>query len=150
MRTLLCIWLLASLVGNSSVLCQTVDRQTSPDDRWTAVTALVAGTRVRIEQHSNVAVEGRVVSADDQRISVTAGSRAIDVTRPAIRRIVSRTGTSVGRGALIGLLIGAGGGAIQGATTTESDKGWFIAYFAAGWAAIGAGIGALIAAGNRH
>ncbi len=111
-------------------------------DDWDAVKALRAGATVRIQQFGWRQVEGRLVSVDDAVIMIDAEGTTLSLDRQSIHQI-ERFGRQVRKRAGLGLLIGAGGGAVLGYSTAETNRALWTPLMAAGWGAIGALIGAV-------
>lgn len=107
---------------------------------WDGLKTLSTGARVRVEQLGGRQDEGRLVSVDDTEIAIVVRATTIVLDRQSIRQI-HRVGRPVRKRAVLGLLIGGGGGAILGYSAAETNKGLWTALMAAGWAAIGALIG---------
>ena len=126
--------------GRGDLPAPLVERQSSD---WTAVRTLAPGSQIRIQQEDGRSTQGIVRSVADDQISVSIDQNAVSLARPSIRRIELASGRQTRKGALIGLLIGAAGGALQGVLTTKSSRGVWTASFAAGWGGIGALFGAL-------
>lgn len=87
---------------------------------WGGVQALKTGAMLRIEQLGGRQVEGQLVSVDDTEITIVAGATTTVMDRQSVRQ-VDRVGRPVRKRALLGLLIGGGGGAIIGHSTAENE-----------------------------
>jgi len=111
-------------------------------DDWDAVKVLSAGATVRIQELGGRQVEGRLVSVDDAVIAILAKGMTFSFDRQSVRQI-DRLERPVSKRARLGLLIGAGGGAVLGYSTAETNRGLWTALMAAGWGAVGALIGAV-------
>jgi hypothetical protein len=120
---------------------------------------LVPGARVRVHQESGSLI-GTLVSLDSAGLVIaTDKSDTVTAPRPSITGVEVSTGTKsqAGKGALIGLGVGAAAGIIVGLVASSSDNGDFVDYgagtYAVGFgltgAVIGTGVGALIGSGNR-
>jgi uncharacterized protein YcfJ len=112
----------------------------APDD-WSAVTRLATGTALRVEVLAEPSTMGRLVSVQTDQVTISSRSSQRTFLRPEIRRVAlvqRRTGEKAKRG----LVIGAIAGGLVGGLTTESNRGSWAAFMAAGWGAIGAVIGA--------
>ena len=107
---------------------------------WDGLKALSTGATVRVEQLGGSQDEGRLVSVDDTEMAIVVRATTIVLDRQSIRQI-HRVGRPVRKRAVLGLLIGGGGGAILGYSAAEANKGLWTALMATGWAAIGALIG---------
>ena len=120
---------------------------------------LVPGVRVRVHQGSQ-SLTGSLVSQDSVGLVIATG-KSDTVTAP----LASITGVDVsrgtksraGKGALIGLGVGAATGIIVGLVGSSSDNGDFVDLNAEEWAVgmgltgavIGTGVGAIIGATQR-
>jgi hypothetical protein len=124
-----------------------------------APATLVPGARVRVHQGSE-SLTGLLVSLDSAGLVIaTDKSDTVTAPRTSITAVEVSTGTKsrAGKGALIGLGVGAAAGVIVGLAASSSDNGDFLDYGAGTWAAamgltgaaIGAGLGALIGSGQQ-
>lgn len=112
----------------------------APDD-WSAVTRLATGSALRVEVSAEPSTTGRLVSAQTNQVTISAGSSQRTFLRPEIRRVVlvqRRTGQKAKRGFIIGAIAGG----LVGGLGTKSNQVPWAAFLAAGWGAIGATIGA--------
>ena len=123
-------------------------RNTPAPDDWSAVTRLATGTALRVEVSAEPSTTGRLVSAQANQVTISAGSSQRTFLRPEIRRVVM-VQRSTGRKAKRGFVIGAIAGGLVGGLTTESNQGSWAALMAAGWGAVGAVIGASDGAFDR-
>jgi hypothetical protein len=123
-------------------------------DSWSKVEALAPRTEVRIAIAKSRSVTGSLERVTDANLTVNAGGRARTIDRPQITRVLVRTPPRRKRSALIGLAIGAGGGAALGGGLAAACVGKLCgghgAEFVAGGAAGGAIIGVLIGAAVSH
>jgi uncharacterized protein YcfJ len=127
--------------GGCAARSATALGNTSAPDDWFAVTRLAPGTVLRVEVSAGSATTGRLVSAQTNQVTISAGSSQRTFLRPEIRQVVlvqRRTGQKAKRGFIIGAIAGG----LVGWLTTESNQLPWAAFLAAGWGAIGATIGA--------
>lgn len=138
---------------------------------WAEDAALEPNARVRVTELAGRRLVGRLVDANEGSLTVAVPNKTVVVPRQALAKLeVSRRPSRKGRGAMIGLLVGAASGAIVGYTSEsegytqpfcsflppcESGGEHFdhrpsgaIAYGAL-FGALGAGIGAAAAPGER-
>jgi hypothetical protein len=124
-----------------------------------APATLVPGARVRVHQGSE-SLTGSLVSLDSAALVIaTDKPETVTAPRASITAVEVSTGTKsrAGKGALIGLGVGAAAGIIVGLAASSSDNGDFLDYGAGTWAAgvglagaaIGTGLGALIGSGQH-
>ena len=81
----------------------------SPDPSWEAVLAVPVRAPLHVELQNGDRVRGRFRSADEQTIAVVEGNGQIrSLPRAEIQRVLLVRGSYAGRGALLGLGVGAG------------------------------------------
>jgi len=132
---------LVVIVG-CSVGVLTVVVAAQPSD-WTGVVAPPSGVSVRVESSAGTVQSGRFVRADGDRLTITAASRPVEIRRTDVRRLYRISERHVGRYAMLGLGIGAAGGATLGGLAAETNKALWSALMALGWGTVGATIGAV-------
>jgi hypothetical protein len=132
MRTLAVLLLLAAFTAAAQ----------SPNQKWETVKSLTTGTEVRIAFGSRT-VRGDLIRATDDTLVVAAGKGQEMFTRQEITRISVRSGSSRGRHALIGAVIGGAGGAAFGGGFTAAVG---FADYAPAAAGVVGGAGALVGA----
>ena len=113
-----------------------------PSD-WTAVVALRSDASVRVESSAGKAQSGQFLRADNDHLTMTVATRSVDIQRGEVRRVYQMSERHVGRFTLLGLGIGAAGGATLGAFAAETNKAEWSALMALGWGTVGAAIGAI-------
>ena len=127
----------------------------TPD--WNNVKSIAPATQILIARAGSSAVRGELQSVSDDSISINASSGQQSVPRGQVARLSVRKKGNRGRHALIGLVIGAGAGAVVGAASYSSCNGFCIinpsrgALAGAGAAVgglLGAGVGALLPSGG--
>ncbi len=118
-------------------------------ERWDALQGHPAGALVRIYDAAGRELAGRLKGVSAQEIEIETPSGRLTVPRESVERVERLQPGSRARGAKVGLLIGAAGGALVGATLVRSNQLAWGALLAGGWGALGAGIGAA-AASERH
>jgi hypothetical protein len=98
--------------------------------------ALASGTAIRVEDAAGSVTLGRLVTVQDDHLALSAGGSERSVLRSDVGRvlIVRRL---VAAGARRGFLIGAAGGALQGALLTK-NRAVFASLFGAAWGFEGA------------
>lgn len=120
---------------------------------WSAVQAIPAGEKIVLRMKDGTRYEGRFENATDLLVNIVRNGRSASFERERIRRVSQKGGTSRANGALVGLAIGGGGGAIVGGGLSEAyDDGIaviVVPVFAAIGAGIGAGIGAAFGKGRK-
>ena len=125
-----------------------------PPSGWNRVQALPPGTEVRIRIARSNTIRGRLEAVGDASLTVNPGSTSRSIGRQQIAGVSVRTKARRRRSALIGLAIGAGGGAALGGSAASTCSGSICgghgAAFVAGGTAGGALIGALIGAAVSH
>jgi hypothetical protein len=120
---------------------------------WSAVRGVPAGEKIVLRMKDGSRYEGRFESATDTHVNIVRNGQSASFERERIRRVSQKGGTSRRNGALWGLAIGGGGGAIVGGGLSEAyDDGIaviVVPVFAAIGAGIGAGIGAAFGKGKK-
>jgi len=112
-----------------------------PSD-WTDVVALPSGVSVRVESSGKVQ-SGQFVRADSDHLTIAAANRPVEIRRADVRRVYRISERHVARYAMLGLGIGAAGGATLGAFAAETNKALWSALMALGWGTVGVTIGAV-------
>ena len=112
-----------------------------PSD-WPAVVALPSGVSVRVECLAGKVQSGQFVRADSDHLTLTAASRPVEIRRADVQRLYRISERHVGRYAMLGLGIGAAGGATLGALAAETNKAQWSALMALGRVTVGVTIGA--------
>jgi hypothetical protein len=107
---------------------------------WGVLRQVTPGTLLQVEERTGRTTKGRLVAVDERTIFLRIGTTDIQRDRGAVLRVM-RTDSPARRRALIGLLIGAAGGAVQALTTVETNKGPWALGLGLGWGAIGALVG---------
>ena len=120
---------------------------------WSSVKTLSPGTEVRIAIAKSNAINGKLESVTDNSITVNPGSGPQSIDRQQVTRVSVKTKARRMRSILIGLAVGAGGGAAFGggvSSSLGSFNGGHGAEIVTGGAAGGAILGALIGAAISH
>ena len=113
---------------------------------WAAVEALTAGEKLVVRTKDGARKTGRFDSATDLQLVITRDGRKVAYARDQIRLVQLNRGTSRAKGALLGAVIGGGGGLAIGIGVYESADGDFVGSIIPAIALVGAGIGAGIGA----
>lgn len=121
---------------------------------WSVVAALSAGQSVRVETKSGQKLDGEIVSANANGVSVSANGQTRNFDAVDVKKVYRVGKASRGKGAAIGAAIGAGAGAGVGAgalaSTGGSDDTWSVFWpFVAIGTGIGAATGALLSRKKR-
>lgn len=123
---------------------------------WAAVQS-ASGSKLRITLNNGESHTGMMVRASDEELVLRDGGGEKSYSRQGISKVQALGSRSHGRGALIGLVIGAGTGAVIGAATGACSNGpgcIFSRGEASGIVALvggvaGAIVGALIGGGRK-
>lgn len=129
-------------------------QSTTDHGDWASVTALPAGTSVRVDTKGKKRFDGTVNSVSDASITVLYEGKTETVDRTDVKKVYTVGKGSIGKSVAIGTGIGAGaglGGAgiLLGATGGSDSTAAILAIGIAIGAGIGAGIGAALG-GRRH
>ena len=93
-----------------------------PAGSWDAI-AQAKGKSIVIVRNDGNSHSGTLEQVSDGALTLRSQQRSILIRQDEIRQVHSQTGRSRKRGALWGLAIGAGGGAIFGAAIAQSCTG---------------------------
>jgi hypothetical protein len=119
-RLVISMALIASLLSSSlSAVAQT------PADNWNSVQRLTVDTKLSVKLKTGKTVDGRLRSASDSSLTLTAKNGPIDLKRDDIAVVYETLRKSATKSTLIGLGVGAGAGAALGAAAASSDTGDF-------------------------
>jgi hypothetical protein len=133
---------------------QPASAQALSHDDWSAVQALSPGQKIIVRTKDGDRLSGRFDSANDLLINFTDGKKKISLTRESVRLVQLDRGNSRGKGALFGMLVGAGAGFAVGSVLYFPFKDDMVdttvPAAAALGAAIGAGVGAATGKGNKN
>jgi hypothetical protein len=146
---------LRSMVRTLTALLVAVAASAAPSPAdWSSVQALAPGTVVRVSVAKSNVVSGKLERVTETSLVVNSGSASRSIERQTIIRLSVRTKARRRRSMLIGLALGAGGGAALGgaaaAVCSNSLCGGHGAALVAGGIAGAAVIGALIGAAVSH
>ncbi|HKO61892.1 MAG TPA: hypothetical protein VJV03_12090, partial [Pyrinomonadaceae bacterium] len=90
---------------------------------WTAVQGVAVNERVIVKQKDGKTIEGEMVEASDTNLTISRGSRVVNISRDQIRQVEHAKGQAEkGKWAAIGTGVGAAAGAGIGATKYRSDR----------------------------
>lgn len=98
---------------------------------------------MRVESSAGKVQSGQFVRADSDHLTLTAASRPVEIRRADVQRLYRISERHVGRYAMLGLGIGAAGGATLGAFAAETNKALWSALMALGRVTVGVTIGAV-------
>jgi len=117
---------------------------------WTDVVALRPSTRIQLVKRDKKSIQGELVRADAEQVTLTVGGQATTVAKVDVVRISRSAGRN--RNALIGAAIGVGASAFVGAflqrrLNNETGNG---DQALAASLAVGGGLGAAIGASQVH
>ena len=121
---------------------------------WASVTALPAGSSLRVDTKSKKRFEGTLNGVSDTSITVLREGKTETVDKADVKKIYSVGKGSMGKSIAIGTAIGAGvgfggAGALLGATGGSDSTATIFAIGTAIGAGIGAGIGAALGGHKR-
>ena len=129
--------------------------QNKTDQRdWASVTALPAGSSLRVDTKSKKRFEGTLNNVSDTSITVLREGKTETIDRSDVETVSTVGKGSMGKSIAIGTAIGAGAGfggagALLGATGGSDSTATIFALGIAVGAGIGAGIGAALG-GHKH
>ena len=117
---------------------------TVPNHDWSELSSVTSGSKLVVNVKNGKTLEGKLTSVSDTGLSLSVSSQPVDLNREDFLSVYQIRKKSSRKATLIGLGVGAAGGAALGAAGGDSN-GFFIsrAQFAAGLAVLGAGVGAL-------
>ena len=138
-------WILAI-----AIVLSFFQRSFAQKNDWAVMNQLLSGQRIKVETVDHKSHVGNVQLATEDAIQI--GNRQL-IQKQDVQRVLVWSPGRHGRNALIGLGIGAGVGAVSGATCNPKDsffnQGECIAVFAPFFGGLGAGIGALLPSHGR-
>lgn len=135
---------LSLILVASLLLTPVVSAQTATGD-WSALKAVVAGSKLSVKLKTGKTVEGRLTAVSDDALSLTVGGRPTELKAAEVLSVYRVGGSSAKTGALVGAAVGGGAGAAVGATGGDDGFGAPTrGQTAAGLAVLGGGAGALI------
>lgn len=121
---------------------------------WSSVQALAPGTELRVALAKPNAVSGKLESVTETALVINSGSSSRTIEWQGIIRVSVRTKARRRRSVLIGMAVGAGGGAALGGAAASACShnicGGHGAALVTGGIAGGAVLGALIGAAVSH
>jgi hypothetical protein len=102
------------------------------------------GKSIVVVHKDNRSQTGKLEQVSEDSLTLNEQERRIVIRRDDIRQVYARTGRSRKRGALLGLTIGAGSGAILGTASTQPCDACIISFSRGEGAAVGATAGAAV------
>jgi hypothetical protein len=138
-RLPLCLVLVASLLLSPVASAQT------PTGDWSALKSVDAGSKLSVRLKTGQTVEGRLTGVTDDGLSLSVKKKPTDLKREDVQSVYEVRKKSATNATLIGLGVGAGGGAALGAVADSSSDGFETIdnVATAALAVLGAGAGAL-------
>ena len=136
--------LAASLFLSSVTFATRVATATTGD--WSVLKTVASGSKLKIKLKNGKTVDGKLSGVSDTALSLSVGGKPVDLSRDDVLSVYQITGKSAKKPTLIGLGVGAAGGAVLGAVGGDSNDSWgFISkkQAAAGLSVLGAGVGAM-------
>ena len=110
---------------------------------WATVQSMPADERVIVKQKDGKTIEGKMIEANDNNLSISRNGKVVNIARDSIQQIQHVKGKAAkGKWALIGTGVGAAAGAGIGATRVSKDHDDSEVWVPVG-AIFGAGFGAL-------
>lgn len=133
--------IVASLLLSSMTLAQV---RTVPNHDWSELSSVTSGSKLVVKLKNGKTLEGKLTSVSDIGLSLSVRSQPVDLKREDVLSVYQIRKKSAKKATLIGLGVGAAGGAAIGAAGGDSDD-FFInrGQLAAGLAVLGGGAGAL-------
>ena len=115
----------------------------SSSSQWSAVQAMPADERLIVVQKDGKKIEGRMIEANDNNLTLSRSGKVVNVARGDIREIFHSKGKAAkGKWAAIGAGVGAGAGSGIGAIKYSPESDDSEIYVAMG-CLIGVGAGAV-------
>ena len=135
-----------SLVLAASLLLSPVVSAQTVTDRWSALKAVAAGSKLEVKLKDGKTLKGRLTGVSDEALSLTAGGKPTDLKAVEVLSVHRVGGSSAKTGALVGAAVGGGAGLTLGLAGSAADDGFndLDAPITAGLTVLGAGAGALI------
>jgi beta-xylosidase len=110
---------------------------------WSTVQSVPVNERLIVKQKDGKTIEGKMIEANDSNLTIERSGKVVTIARDNIQQIDHAKGkANKGKWALIGTGIGAGTGALIGATKVSPDHDDSEIWVPVG-AVFGAGIGAV-------
>ena len=110
---------------------------------WSTVQSMPVDERLIVKQKDGKTIEGKMIEANDSNLTISRSGKVVNISRDSIQQIQHVKGKAAkGKWALIGSGVGAGTGALIGATKVSPDHDDSEVWVPVG-AIFGAGFGAL-------
>jgi len=110
---------------------------------WSALNQ-AKGKRIAVVGNDNHSQSGQLEQVSDDSLTFTSHERRVVIRRDDICQVYTQSGRSRKKGALWGLAIGAGSGAIIGAAGTQPCDNCIVSFSRGEGAAVGAVAGAAV------
>jgi len=140
------IFALVASILFSSVTLTAQDLKGSTNGDWSRLNTVTAGSKLTIKLKNGQTIDGKLSSVSDTLLSLSVKDKSVDVKRQDVLSVYQVTKKSAAKATLIGLGVGAGGGAAIGLAGTKNDNSGFEKLdhaVTAGLTVLGAGAGAL-------
>lgn len=110
---------------------------------WSTVQSVPVDEHLIVKQKGGKTIEGKMIEANDSNLTISRNGKVVNIDRDSIQEIQHAKGKAAkGKWALIGTGVGAGTGALIGATKVSPDHDDSEVWVPVG-AIFGAGFGAL-------
>jgi len=135
---------LVAMLLLSSLTVRAQDLGNSATGDWSRLSAVAPGAKLAIRLKTGKAIDGKLDTVSDTRLSLLVKNKPVDLNRDDIFSVHQVMKKSAAKATLIGLGVGAGGGLAVGLAAREHDD--FLDLnreVTAGLTVLGAGAGAL-------
>ena len=113
----------------------------SPPNDWAVVMRVAGGSQLKVDATLG-SIAGRLVSVENDQLTLLRGTTCVAVSRRDVKRIVLVQRRTIQK-AKRGFAVGAIAGALMGTLGTKSNQLIWSAFLAASWGGLGALIGAI-------
>lgn len=133
-----------ALIASFLLSSTSLTAQSSSTSDWSRINSVDAGSKLAVRMKTGEAVDGKLISASDTSLSLTVKNKTVNLNREDVFSIHRVSKKSATKSTLIGLGVGAGGGAAIGLAGRDSDGIVnFNRELTAGMTVLGAGVGAV-------